>query len=262
LSTDLEGAAKNAGTDAATAFNRANTFTRAGMKRLEVLDSVVDKAGGPESVFRAATSGTKEGATTLRAVMQSLPEDARKTVSATVLRRLGRATAGKQDDLGEKFSTETFLTNWNTLSPQAKAVLFDRYGPTFRSDMDAIAMVASNLRDGSKVFVNPSGTGQAVAQTSAGVAFITTLATGNAGAAAGIASGVAAANGGARLMTNPRVVKWLAQTTRAPRSAIPALLAQAGKSDDQDLRELAAILSGEQAGDRNNDQQREPGQSQ
>jgi predicted phage tail protein len=242
LSGDLETAAKQSGADATAAFNRANNYTRVGMKRLEVLDSVIDKAGGPESVFRAATSGTKEGATTLRSVMQSLPPDAQKTVSATVLRRMGRATSGKQDDLGEKFSTETFLTSWNTMSPQAKAVLFDRYGKGFRQDMDAVAKVTSNLRQGSAVYRNPSGTGQAVAQTSAGVAFLTSLFTGNAHVAGAIAGGVGAANLGARYMTNPRVVAWLAKSTRAPKSAIPALIAEAAMSNDPDLQDLANEL--------------------
>ena len=116
LSEDLRGAASNAGPQAMRAWSRANTFTRAGMNRIDVLNSVVDKAGGPERIFSAAISGTKEGATTLRAVMQSLPEDGQKMISATVLRRLGRATSGQQNELGDKFSTETFLTNWNGLS--------------------------------------------------------------------------------------------------------------------------------------------------
>lgn len=260
LSQDMQAAAAKSGPQAEAALARANSYHAAGMKRLDVLGSVIDKAGGPEAVFRAATNGTKEGATTIRAVMQSLPEEARKTVSATVLRRMGRATAGKQDDLGEKFSTETFLTNWNTISPQAKAVLFDRYGPSFRKDMDAVASVASNLREGSKVFVNPSGTGQALAQTSAGVGFITALATGHLAGAGAVAGTAGLANIGARAMTNPRVVNWLAKTARVPESAIPALLTQAARSDDPDLRDLAKALQG--SNDPNNDSNSQPNNSQ
>ncbi len=242
LSSDLEAAAKTAGPQATSAYNRANTFTRAGMKRLEVLDGVVDKAGGPEAVYRAATSGSKEGASTLRAVMQSLPEDAKRTLSASVMRRMGRATSGRQDDLGEKFSTETFLTNWNSMSPQAKAALFDRYGKGFRQDMDSIARVASNMREGSAVFRNPSGTGQAVAQTSAAVGIITALAAGSPATAGAIVAGAGGANLAARVMANPKAVQWLAKTTKASRSALPALINQAANSDDEDLRELAALL--------------------
>src|SRR6185295_14575079 len=242
LSDDLNENAKAVGPQAESALTRANQYHAAGMKRLDVISSVIDKNGGPEAVFRAATSGAKEGATTLRAVMQSLPDDAQRMLSAGVLRRLGRATAGRQDDLGEKFSTETFLTNWNSMSPQAKAALFDRYGKAFRQDMDQIAKVSSNLREGSAVFRNPSGTSQAVAQTSAAVGIMTALATGNPKTAAAITAGIGGANLAARVMTNPNAVKWLAKTTKAPQSALPALINQAANSGDPDLKELAEVL--------------------
>jgi hypothetical protein len=242
LSEDLQGAAKASGPQATQAWNRANNYTRAGMRRLETIDHVIEKSGGPEAVFRAATSGTKEGATTLRAVMQSLPQDAQKTVSATVLRRLGKAKPGAQNDTGDTFSTETFLTNWNGMAPEAKAVLFNRYGAGFRVDMDRIARVASNLREGSQVFRNPSGTAQASTQTATATGFVVAAVTGHVGTAAGIASGVVSANLAARLFTNPQVVHWLAKGYRAPVSAIPALLAQLEKIDDPDAQELAALV--------------------
>jgi hypothetical protein len=257
LSSDLEGAARGAGPQATAAWNRANNYTRAGMRRLEQIDHVIEKNGGPEAIFSAATSGTKEGATTLRAVMQSLPKSAQKTVSATVLRRLGRATAGRQDDLGEKFSTETFLTNWNSMSPQAKAVLFDRYGEQFRQNMDQIAKVASNLREGSQVFRNPSGTAQATAQTSAAVGFVAALATGNVGTAGAIAGGVAGANLSARLMTNPRFVKWLATTTKAPAGAGPALLNQLANSTDADIQEFVSLAQNQPGDDAQQDERKQ-----
>lgn len=246
MSADLENNAKAVGPEAEKALARANQYHAAGMKRLDVVSSVIDKNGGPEAVFRAATSGNKEGATTLRAVMQSLPPDAQKLVSATVLRRLGRATAGRQDDLGEVFSTETFLTNWNGMSPQAKAVLFDRYGEGFRRNMDTVAKVASNLREGSQVFRNPSGTAQATVQAGTAASFILSVVTGNATSAAAIAGGVTGANLSARLLTNPRAVKWLAQATKMPPAAAPAMINQAAQSPDPDLKETAALLKKQQ----------------
>lgn len=242
LSADMEAAAEAAGPKAVRDLKRANGYHRAGMRRMDYIESVIDRHGGPEAVFRATTAGTKEGATTLRAVMQSLPPDAQKSVSATVLRRLGRAAAGSQDDIGSQFSTERFLTNWNNLSTPAKAVLFDRYGKGFRQDMDQVAKVAANLREGSQVFRNPSGTAGAAAQTSAAAGFVAALVSGQPAVAAAIAGGVAGAGVTARLMTSPSVVSWLAKGTLAPRSAMPALLAQAARSNDSDLRELAQYL--------------------
>lgn len=247
LSSDLEAAAKKAGPDATQAWQRANNYTRAGMGRIDAISHVMDKNGGPEKVFQAALSGTKEGATTLRAVMQSLPEDAQKTVSATVIRRLGMAKAGVQNEIGDQFSTESFLTNWNSLSTEAKRTLFDRYGSDFRSNMDQVAAVAANLRSGSKVFRNPSGTGQAVGLASAAGAFFGSLFSGHPATAGVVAGGVGSANLSARLMTNPNFVKWLAISTKAPVSAAPALinnLAQQGKKkNDPDLTAAADLLA-------------------
>lgn len=247
LSEDLGGAADEAGSSAKQAWLRANNYTSAGMKRLDVVQSVLDRNGGPESVFKAAVSGTKEGASTLRAVMQSLPEEGQKTVTATVLRRLGLAKAGVQNEMGDKFSTETFLTNWNLLSPEAKRTLFDRFGPGFRSNMDRVAKVAGNLREGSRVFVNPSGTQAALTQQSAAITFIGALLTGHPQVAAAVGSGVAGSNLLARLMANPKFVSWLAQTTRAPTSAVPVLLNRIEMSaqwnKDPDLKAAASIYS-------------------
>jgi hypothetical protein len=171
-------------------------------------------------VFKAATSGTKEGAFTLRSVMQSLPKENQKDLASAIVRRLGRAVSSKQGADGETFSSETFLTNWNGLSPEAKITVFNRFGPQFRRDMDQVAKVAANLRAGSGVFANPSGTGQAVAQASTATAAILSFLTGQWHAFGTIVGGVALANATARLMTNPAFVGWLARSTKMPAGAL------------------------------------------
>lgn len=245
LSDDLGAAVAN-DAGAKQAFTRASSYTRAGLQRIELLDEVVSKAGGPEAIFRAATAGTSEGATRLRAVLQSLDDDGQKVVTATVLRRLGRATPGQQDDLAERFSTETFLTNFAKLSPEARRALFDRYGPQFRQDLDAIAKVTSNLRDGSRVFRNPSGTGQAITLKDTAFGLAVSVLTGRLDAAAGITAGVVGANLTARLMTNPNFVRFLAGTTRTPASLYTSQLNQlaqlAQETGDPELYEGLQLL--------------------
>jgi len=245
LSDDM-GEAVAGSAEGRAAWKRANNYTRAGLSRIQAIESVVDKNGGPEAIFRAATSNTRDGATTLRAVMQSLDKEGQKTVSATVLRRLGIANPSNQDDLGEQFSTSTFLTNWNKLSPEAKRTLFDRYGPKFRQDMDQIAKVAANLRAGSEVFRNLSGTSRQQALWSTTGGFALSVLTGQLQFAAGIAGGVTGANLTARLFTNPRFVRWLAQSTKHPRAMAPSMIntlaQEARKTGDEDLAEAAALL--------------------
>lgn len=224
LSKDMAAAARAAGPKAEASFVRANNYYSAGMKRLDEVLTPILKKGDPEDVFQAAISGTKEGASTIAGVMKSLPEESRKTVAATMLRRLGKATPGKQDDLGEVFSAETFLTNWNRITPDSKRVLFASLPDAQRADLDKIAKVAANIREGSKVYANPSGTGQVVATTTGATAFAVLLATGQFAGAAAVAGGAGLANAQSRLMTSPRFVRWLAKSTEAPSEQLPAQL--------------------------------------
>lgn len=246
LTKDMAAAAKSAGPEAEKAFNRANGYTRALHERLDILQNVIDKNGGPEKVFQAAISGTTEGATTFRAVMKSLPIDGKKMVTATILRRLGRASAGQQNELGDVFSSNTFLTNWNKLSPEAKTAMSGHMGPSFKADMDKIARVADNLKTGSKVYANPSGTAQGAADIATLGSFILSLFSGNISTAAGIAGAAGTGNLMARGMTNPRFVKWLAQNSRRPVSAIPSSLNSlnefAKRENDEDTMDIVKNL--------------------
>ena len=227
---------------ALAAANRAENYYRAGLDRIEKVESVVNRAGGTEKVFQAATSGTREGATTLRAVMQSLKPEESKILTSAVVRRLGRANPSAQNDVGDTFSTETFLTNWNGLSKEAKSTLFDRMGPSFREDMDNIARVAANLRSGSKVYANPSKTSDATIQAATVGSAVTSLLMGSPGGAAAVGGAVASANLGSRLMTNPTFVRWLGRNTNRPVGALNGqigVLANMGK-DDPDVAEFVS----------------------
>lgn len=244
LSQDIRAqAAKNP--KALAAANRAENYYRAGLDRIEKVESVVNRAGGAEKIFQAATSGTREGATTLRAVMQSLKPEESKILTSAVVRRLGRANPSAQNEVGDAFSTETFLTNWNGLSKEAKASLFDRMGPDYRANMDNIARMAANLRSGSKVFRNPSGTSDATIQAATVGSAVTSLLMGSPGGAAGVGGIVGASNLGARLMTNPTFVRWLGRNTNRPIGALNAqigVLSNMAAKDDPDISELVGQL--------------------
>ncbi|WP_312321259.1 hypothetical protein [Stenotrophomonas sp.] len=246
LSSDMTDAAKAQGPDAVAAATRANNYTRASADRLDAIQRVVEKAGGPEKVYLAVMSGTKDGGTTLRSVLQSLPEEGQKAVTGAVLKRMGMATPGAQDATGEAFSAATFLTNWNKVSPEARRALFDRYGPGFTKQVDQIARVADNIKSGAKVYANPSGTANRAAAMTYGASLVGSLLTGNPAGTAGLVASGAGANGLARWLTNPNTVKMLANATTIPESSFPAfinfLTQQATKLEDPDIADLAAEL--------------------
>ena len=248
ITKDMENAATlSSNPKAATAiFERANAYSSAGYKRIDnILQSVVNR-GNPEDIFQAAISGTKEGTTTFRAVMQSIPQDARNALTATIVKKMGTALPNQQNNIGNVFSTNTFLTNWNNLSSEAKMTIFGRQGKEFKTNMDAIAKVASNIRAGSKVFANPSGTaptGTLIGEAGTVAGGIYLILTGHPAAGATVVGGVAAttalANQSAKLMTNPKFISWLAQQTKKPIEMLPVavnqLVQSAKTTEDKDM---------------------------
>lgn len=240
LSRDMEEAAKSQGPAAVEAARRANNYTRAAADRLETIDRVIQKNGGPEKVYGAVMSGTQDGGTTLRAVMQSLPKEGQKAVTAAVIKRMGMATPGNQSAVGDTFSSATFLTNWNKISPEARRALFDRYGPSFSANMDKIARVAENIKSGSKVFANPSGTTNRMAAIGYGGALAgATVSAPFTGAMplAGLLAGGGVANLGAHVFTSPGVVRWLATNAHKPVGALMGQLSVLAQQDP-DFAEL------------------------
>jgi hypothetical protein len=247
---------------ALSSLKRADLFYNKAMQRMDEVAKVVDKNGGGEVIFNALVSGVKDGATRLTSVMRSLPLEAKKDVTAAVIRRMGTAKEGKgaSDIFADQFSTETFLTNYNKLSKEAKMALFGQaqYGKTFFADMDAVAKAARNLRESGKYLMNTSGTARQSQFTSLfnSIAAIPGIIFGGAAygatesaAAGAITAGAAAvgsagiANLSARLMTNPKFVRWLATTTKLPPKVGASqvdLLAKANR-DDEDIQQFAEV---------------------
>lgn len=215
LSEDMETAIRNTGDPKAiTAFERANRLTRAGHARIEnILQSVTSKKV-PEAVYNSATNAAdmRVGASKIRTVLKSLKPAEADVVRAMVLRRLGNALPGKQNAEGDAFSSETFLTNWAKLSPEAKSALYGNN--TFRKDLDAIAKTAADIRQSNAIMGNPSGTAQNVAPYAIGTSALTALGTGHFLGAALISLEPFVANATSRLMTNPSFIRWLGGTIR------------------------------------------------
>lgn len=249
LSDDLTTYVQGTNNPAASrAVTRANDFYRAGRNRIDNIESVVNKNGGPEKIFNAALSGTKEGATTLRTVMKSLQPNEQKMVAAAVVRRMGKATPGQQDVTGEAFSINTFLTNWARLSPEARGTLFGRFGPKFSKNMESLASFASSIRTGSRVFINPSGTQQAISLQTIGGGTVLASALGQFEIAAALAGTTVGSNLMSRLMTNPRFVNWLAAQSRIPAGSYSAQIQALTRmaADDRDIALAVGLLQEQQ----------------
>lgn len=211
LSKDMESAAAANGKQALNAFNKANRFHAEGMTNIEdTLQGALLK-NLPEDAYQAALSGTAKGGTRINSIMRSLKPNQREIIQGTVLNQLGLARAGAQDATGEIFSTNTFLTNWNKMSPEAKTAIFGNKSTA--NALDKIARISNDINQIDR-FGNPSGTAQQLGFSGILLGFLT--------APVKTTIGIAGANATARLMTNQNFIKWLANASeaRTPQAAV------------------------------------------
>lgn len=250
LSNDLEAAALSSGPEAASAFRRANKFYKRQIRKVDDFLRPIARKANPEDIFRAATQG-RDGATRIGAVRTSLKPKEWNVVASAVLKRMGRARSGAQDDLGEVFSTETFLTNWNNLDDTAKDALFKGVRESqdtldLRSNLDTVAKAASDIRAGSAALSNPSGTSAAGVNAGTVILGLLGATTGNTQILGGVALTVGGSAVGSLFLTNPRMVKVMAQATRVPATRLPAILARmsvVAKGDPELAEAMQELLS-------------------
>jgi hypothetical protein len=197
-------------TDAAKAYRAA---ADAHKERIGVIDTVIAPIIGKngeksvEDVLKAIDTASKTKGARLGKFLNSLPPDDASTVRATLISRLGKVSAGRQDAEGTAFSLNDFLTHWNQLSGPAKGQLF---GGELRSALDDLAKVAQGTKEAQR-FENSSKTGAAVGQLATGallMRFFTEPMT------AAVGFGGQAALG--RLLSRPSFARWLAKMPKDP----------------------------------------------
>ncbi len=237
LSDDLGSAAQQAGPKAEQVWTRANRYTKLSMERMDQLEKIVNR-DTPEKIFKAATSNLAEGGTTIRRVMQSLPLDNRREVTAAVLQRLGKAKNGMQNEVSDVFSSETFLTNLAAMSPAARKAIFDSSGyPGLGAKILQMGRMASVRREGAQVFANPSGTARQTAMLGWASTLFGGLASGNAAVISGALAAPFAANVIAKKFTSPEFVRGLAQKTELTKAVTPIIANMAAQANGQIGRE-------------------------
>lgn len=257
ITRDMEAVAVAAGPKAELAFARAMRFYRSGIKRIDETLEPLIKNKVFENVFEAIELSGKRGPTRIRVLRRSLTDVQWRTVVSSIVRRLGRAKPGQQDAGGGLFSFNTFLTNWNSLDDAAKNALFNGTGLSgLRQNLDALARAAARIRESSQAFANPSGTaGSLIGQ---GVIMGGMIGGPAAGVMAGsitatlffpaaLAMVTLGANAGARLVTNPSFVSWLARSTRIEAGGAAAHIGRlatiASTSDPETRDALKEFLS-------------------
>lgn len=234
------------------ALRRADRYTRLGIERMENFSKIVGTNNPQQAVgilLRATLDGTKGNMQMLRTARAALRDDEWNQISSLVLRQLGTpvgSARGTTQEIG--FSVSSFLTRWQNMAPEAKAVLF---GGEHAKALDDLVRVVSRLAN-VEALANSSRSGTNALNISGLLGMGGMAASGQILPALGIAgSGLAASV----LMSRPIYVKWTAQyaalraaALRTPSSqSTPALIAhvqrfaELAKKDPQLLPLLKTI---------------------
>ena len=265
---DAERVARGQQPGVARQLQRADKFYSQTQDVIKKALEPIYRAGDPasEKSFFRVEGDLRNSGRNASTVMASLPLEVRRQTAATVVDRLGKAAPGQQNAEGSQFSPQTFLTNWNRITPDSKSALFlgipNRDG--LRGKLDSLAKTAERIRDASKVYANPSGTAQATNVVGAGVGIASGMALIASGKpAAGLSTmgavlgSMSVAYAGAWAMTNPKVVTWLASTSHLKpsqmRQHLTRLAVMAGNEKDPEdrarMEDLAASLEQELNGE-------------
>ncbi|WCJ63816.1 hypothetical protein [Agrobacterium tumefaciens] len=149
ITADMEATAKKAGDDVLKAWQDANGQF---MRRLDPTDVIGNKSidkvlknQSDDAIFNLISTGSKTNASQATRILEQVHlaggDDALRSVSTTVLDRIGNNAAGE-------FSIPALTKNWNNLTPEAKSSLFKfKGGAEIRDRMNAIANAGKQFQE-------------------------------------------------------------------------------------------------------------------
>lgn len=230
MEEDVTGTMVQSGREgAANAFKTANAYWR---QRVETLDDALEPIVGanatPDQILdniNAMARGKKGGVQRLVRVINSLPEDDRGSIRATIVSRLGQKPS-IADNIAGQFSPADFMDNWQKMSPEAKVALFGR-DKKLAQALDDIALLSENTKQAQQ-FVNRSQTAGAQNYANLFNVMAGAGALGGAGAAGAGNFGIALTSVvlplvltrlSAAALTSPRLVRYLADAPKRVKNA-------------------------------------------
>jgi hypothetical protein len=249
----LNGLQASGNTRAVGAFKTASEFWK---KRVETIDDFFSPILGknaPKSGEQVVTALERlanpqtGNASQLVGIMKAMPPREANSVRATIINRMGTATPGAAvDKQAPTFSFDTFMTNWNNMSPRAKAAMFP---PEHRAAINDLAKVAEAVKAAGSS-ANRSNTAGAL--TTQGV--ISTLGWW-ALEPLQLGSGLVAQYAVGRLMASPKFARMLAraprQNTPQAKKAFSAQLGNLAKAEPALAREIGLYQQALAANDNN-----------
>lgn len=213
LTEDLNSHMAQLGGDALKLWDEANSHYALGAQAIKESLGSIDAAKTGDAVY-TQLFGDASGAMRvppkqkIASLMQVLPEETQRKITAEVIHRAGLESAGVAGAEGRRFNPATFLTNWNKLSPEVRDLLFNS---DLRESLDALATYSGALKNLGKT-ANHSNTAQHVITGVLGGHALVNPLLGIPQLAATWAGGRAAA----LILTNPKIVRKMVDIAAAP----------------------------------------------
>jgi len=154
LKSDLDDMAKEYGEEHAS--NVLDRYTRyySNISKPDLIKAVKRD----DRAYKWLMEGTDQSGKRLGRMRNNLKSDEWDDIVATTVNRMGMAKPGTQNAAGDVFSPQSFMTEWNKLSPEAKNALFSGKKYTeLRKSLNDLVGVSEAIKDMSYV-KNPSGT--------------------------------------------------------------------------------------------------------
>ncbi len=215
------------------AFRTADRYYRQSMERMDRFSTIL-QAQSPEQaanrLVRAALSGNRGDIRQFRAAMAGLRPEERAEFGAMVVREMGAPAASARGMVQEHgFSAQSFVTNYQKMSPEARALAFT---PEHQQALDRLFRVANRVAN-VEALANNSRTATNAINMSAIAAAGTAAATGD------IATPLLIGGGGLAtsvLMSRPAYVNWMTRYVQ--------LRAAVRNGSDQTIAPLIRHLTG------------------
>ena len=231
LSQDIFKSVDAASPNAARLLKKADAYTKYVSKKTGGVEKTIEdiqKKGLDSTVYDFALQGGRDGSQRIRDVFKTLGRTERDTISATVFSRLGFSKQNEE----AAWSATTFMNNWDKLDKGAKNILFR--SPRFKElakEIDSFVRI-TRVVDERRLLDNPSGTARTNTARaslrnlaiSGGLAFIDPFVAG-----AAFTGSLLAPRYSAKLMTDPRFLRWLKSTSQVANTAPNQLATQIGK---------------------------------
>jgi len=217
-------------------FDETMAFTRTWNKENADLFERLTDLDAPERAWRHIMNSRKDGGTVLAKLQNLFTKNEWDDITATIVQKMGYKNFGNEAD--DIFQVATFLTNYRSLSVEAKDALFRGSTSTLRRELDKLEDVFQHIAKNARLgnFSNTAGAAHLL-DTLAALGFDTTslaasMATGR--PSYGSVKSIIGQMVGrllfprqiAKLITNAKFVEWLATPATTRPNGVAAHIAR------------------------------------